>query len=118
MRACTADIIFSVRSRIAKVVPTGEFADISGVQLSRILGADYASGGSASGTLTLSATQEPITFMLQAQSVTDGITGTFRLLKCKSNQLTMRFNRESYTVPNLAGMAYGNEQGTVCTYTI
>ena len=46
---------------------TLEHANISGANLASIFGADWTSGGAGSGTMTLTATQQPIPFMVEAQ---------------------------------------------------
>lgn len=97
---------------------TLEYANISGANLASILGASWASGGAGSGTLTLSATQTPLNFMIETQQVTDGVTATIRVLNCKSTQLGLNIDRENYLIPTLNFMAVGNQEGDLLTYQI
>lgn len=95
---------------------TLEHAEISGANLAKIYGGSFVSGGAGSGTWTLTATNQPISFMIEAQEVTDATTGTIRLLKCYSNQLTLNLDRENYLIPSLNFQAIGNQSGEVMTY--
>ena len=97
---------------------TLEAADISGAVLAKILGGTWASGGAASGTMTITATNAPIPFMIETQQITNGVTGTIRLLKCYSNQISMNMDRENYLIPSLSFQAIANQEGVVLTYNI
>ena len=94
---------------------TLENADIDGDRLAHLLGADWASGGVGSGTLTITGTQAPVNFMLELQSLTNGETATYRLMKCYSNSITMTIDRENYTIPSMNFQAIGNQSGEVMT---
>ncbi len=93
---------------------TLEYASISGANIAKILGGDYASGGT-SGTMTLSATQQPISFMVEFQQITNGITSTYRILRCHSNSLTFGLDRENYTIPSLNFVGIANHSGGIMT---
>ncbi len=97
---------------------TLEHAEISAANLSKIYGGAWASGGAGSGTWTLTATNKPLPFMIEAQQVTDGVTSTVRILKCYSNQLTLNLDRENYLVPSLSFQAIGNQEGDVLTWNV
>lgn len=96
-----------------EIAGQAEFAEIDIEQFGRFLGATYTSAGNASGTMTLSATQTPKAFMIDAKSVTDGNTGNVRLLKCFSNQFTLNFDRENFTIPNFSFVAVANKNGNI-----
>lgn len=95
-----------------------EFASISGANLASIYGGSWASGGAGSGTLTITATQSPLPFMIEFQSVTDGVTATYRILKCYSNSLTLNIDRENYTIPSMNYQAVANQEGDLLTVNI
>jgi len=97
---------------------TLEFASLSGFNLARILGASWASGGAVSGTLSLSATQTPLPFMVETQQITNNVTATVRILKCYSNQLAMNITREEFIIPTLSFQAIGNSEGNVITINV
>lgn len=92
-----------------------EYADVDVEMFSRLLGGSYASAGSASGTWAVSATNQPFPFMIESQIITDGVTGTFRLLKCYSTQLALKLDRENYLIPNLNFVAVANKVGNIAT---
>jgi len=94
---------------------TIEFADINVEDLSRLMGGSYASGGNASGTWTLSATNKPFPFMVETYNATDGVTSTFRILKCYSTQLTYKADTENYTIPSMNFVAVANSVGNIIT---
>jgi hypothetical protein len=94
-----------------------EYAEIDVQGWSRLFGGSYASAGNASGTWTLSATQQPINFVLETNVLTDGVTGRFSLLKCYSNQLSIKFDRENYLIPNFNFVAVANFEGNIATIT-
>jgi hypothetical protein len=97
---------------------TLEYANISGANLTEMLGASWVSGGAGSGTMTVTATQKPLPFMIESQQITDGVTGTIRILKCYSNQITLKMDRENYTIPSLSFQAIANQEGDVMTWNI
>lgn len=93
---------------------TLEYADIAISNIAGILGAEWALGGGAGcGTVTLSATDVPLPFMIETKQVTDGVTATWRLLNCRSNSLTLNIDRENYTQPSISFQAIGNQEGDV-----
>jgi hypothetical protein len=95
-----------------------EFAEVSVGDLQRIVGGTYASGGAASGTWTLSATNKPFPFAIVFQDITDGVTGTFKLFKCFSSQLSLAFDRENYLVPNFNFVAVSNADGRIGEFAL
>lgn len=97
---------------------TLEHAEISGANLAHILGGTWASGGAGSGTLTVSATNSPLSFMIESQQITDGVTSTIRINKCYSNQITMNMDRENYLIPSLGFQAIANHEGDMFTWQI
>lgn len=97
---------------------TLEYATLTGQNISKILGATYASGGTSSGTMTLTATQSPLPFGLEAQVITNGVTSTITLQKCYSNQITMNMDRENYTMPSISFVALANNEGDVIKWNI
>ena len=92
---------------------TLEYAEIDIKAFGKIFGGDYASGGVGSGTLTITGTQVPKPFMIEAQQITNGVTATYTLLKCYSNSLSMTVSREDYTVPSLNFAAIANASGNI-----
>lgn len=92
---------------------TLEMVDFTGENIAHILGSTWASGGAGCGTMTLTATDQPVPFMIQTQQVTDGITSTVQLLKCYSNSITMNLDRENYLQPTLGFQAIANIQGSI-----
>jgi len=97
---------------------TLEFASISGQGLAEIYGGEWASGGAGSGTMTLTATQSPIPFAIEAQQITNGVTGTIKILKCYSNSITLNMDRENYLIPSLNFVGVANSEGDVMTWNI
>jgi hypothetical protein len=97
---------------------TLEYANISGANLAKIYGGSWASGGAGSGTMTLTATNEPIPFMIEARQVTNGVTATYRLLKCYSNSITLNLDRENYLIPSLNFVAIANHSGEIMTMQV
>ncbi len=97
---------------------TLEYASISGQALAEIYGGEWASGGAGSGTWTLTATHEPIPFAIEAQQISNGVTGTIRILKCYSNSLTLNLDRENYLIPSLNFVGIANSEGDVLTWNI
>ena len=95
-----------------------EYAEISGANLVKLYNGVWASGGGGSGTWTLTATQAPLPFMIEARQVSNGVTGTIRLLKCFSNSLTLNIDRENYLIPSLNFVAIANQEGDIMTWTI
>ena len=94
---------------------TLEYAEIDAKALGKVFGGDWASGGVGSGTLTITGTQAPRPFMIEAQQITNGVTATYTLLKCYSNSLAMTVSREDYTVPTLSFAAIANASGNIIT---
>jgi hypothetical protein len=92
---------------------TIENADVDVEAWSRLVGGSYASGGAASGTWTLSATNKPFPFMIETQEITDGVTATIRILKCYSTQLAIKSDTENYTIPSMNFVAVGNKEGNI-----
>ena len=97
---------------------TLEYASITGANISRILGADWASAGSVSGTLTLTSTHTPLPFAIQAQAITNGVTSTVTLHKGYSNQITLIMDRENYTIPSISFQALADSEGDVLSWNI
>ena len=95
-----------------------EYASISGANLASILGAVWASGGAGSGTMTLTATQQPVPFAIEAQAVTNGVTSTVTILKCYSNQITANLERENYNMPTVSFQAVAGPNGDILTWNI
>ena len=94
---------------------TLEFASISGANLAKIYGGTWASGGAGSGTWSLSAAVSPLPFMIEFQQITNGVTATYRVLKCYSNSLTLALDRENYLIPSMNFVAIANQAGDIIT---
>jgi hypothetical protein len=92
-----------------------EFSDQTATQL-QIFGGVYASAGAASGTWTLSATSKPNPASLVFQNVTNGITGTYRIMRSYLNSSSNDFSRTDYMTPSYAFTTQANVQGTVLTF--
>jgi len=93
---------------------TLEYADIAISNIAGLIGAEWALGaGAGCGTVTLSATNAPLPFMIETQQITDGITATWQLLNCRSNSLTFNIDRENYMQPSISFQAIGNQEGDV-----
>ena len=90
-----------------------EFANIDVEQFGRLMGGQYVSGGASSGTFSITATNKPLPFMIEAQDITDGNTATVRILKCYSTQLALKFDMENYVIPNLNFVAVANSIGNI-----
>lgn len=97
---------------------TLEYASLTGANISRLLGADWASAGSVSGTMTLTATHTPLPFAIESQSITNGVTSTITLQKCYSNQITLNMDRENYTIPSVSFQALADSEGDVIKWNI
>jgi len=97
---------------------TLEYASISGANLASIYGGAWASGGAGSGTLKVTATNRPLPFMIEARQVTNGVTATYRILKCYSNSLTLSMDRENYLMPSLNFQAIANQAGDIITVQV
>ena len=95
-----------------------EYASLSGMNLARILGATWASGGAGSGTMSVSATMTPVPFAVEAQNITNGVTSTVTILKCYSNQITANLERENYTMPTVSFQAVANGEGDIMSWNI
>ena len=95
-----------------------EYATLSGMNLARILGATWASGGAGSGTMSVSATMTPVPFAVEAQAITNGVTSTVTILKCYSNQITANLERENYTMPTVSFQAVAGPNGDIMNWNI
>ena len=95
-----------------------EYASLSGMNLARILGATWASGGAGSGTMSVSATMTPVPFAVEAQAITNGVTSTVTILKCYSNQITANLERENYTMPTVSFQAVAGPNGDIMNWNI
>ena len=76
-------------------------------------GGIYATAGGNSGTWTLSGNSRPNSISLVFQNVTNGITSTYRVMKCYLTQQTNDFTRTEYMQPTWNFIAQENIQGTV-----
>jgi hypothetical protein len=97
---------------------TLEHCEIYAENFAKILGGDYASAGAASGTMSVSATQRPIPFCIQATQITNGVTGQVTILRAYSNQLSMKMDRENYTIPSVSFVGVANYEGDVIKYNL
>lgn len=91
-----------------------EFSEQTATQL-QMFGGVYASAGASSGTWTLSATSKPNPVSLVFQNVTNGITGTYRVMRAYLNSASNEFSRTDYMNPSYAFITQANVQGTVLT---
>lgn len=93
---------------------TLEYADFTGQDWAYMLGGAWASGGGAGcGTWTLTATNEPFPFAIEAQQITKGITNTVTIHKCYSPSLTLNLDRENFLQPTMNFQAVANSEGNV-----
>lgn len=92
---------------------TLEHAEIDIEAWRKIYGGNWTSGGVGCGTWTLTGTNQPQPFMIEAQQITKGITSTVQLLKCYSPGLTLNIDRENWTQPSLNFVAVANSGGVV-----
>lgn len=91
------------------------FADPTSTQ-HVIFGGLYATGGAGSGTWTLSGTSRPEPFMIRANNITDGITGTLTLFKCYATTISKPGSRAEHSLPEINFIAMANKSGSVAQY--
>lgn len=98
-----------------KVEGSFEAADTTATHLPIFFGGAYASGGSASGTWSLTGASKPEPISLVFQNVTNGITSTYTIRKAFVSQLTDDFTRTDYMVPSYSFVAQANNFNQVMT---
>lgn len=91
-----------------------EFSEQTATQL-QLFGGVYASAGASSGTWTLSATSKPNPVSLVFQNVTNGVTGTYRIMRSYMNSIGNDFSRTDYMNPSYSFISQANNAGTVLT---
>ena len=87
-----------------------EYADFT-AQQQTLFGGVYASAAANSGTWTLSATSQPRRVSLVFQTVTNGITATYSLMRAYILSQTLDFSRTEYAVPSVNFVAEANRNG-------
>lgn len=103
---------FDIAMSDAAIEGSFTFADQTATQF-RFLGGTYASGGSASGTWSLSGSSQPEPVSLVFQSTTNGITATYTILRAFINQVSNDFSRTEYLQPSYSFQAMQNQLGDV-----
>lgn len=96
-----------------KIEGSFEAADTTATHLPILFGGSYASGGSASGTWSLTGGAKPESVSLVFQNVTNGITSTYTIRKAYVSQLTDDFSRTDYMIPNYSFVAQANNLNQV-----
>ena len=90
-----------------KVEGSFDFADETATQL-MFFGGNYLSGGAASGTWTLSGLSKPEPVSLVFTNVTNGITGTYSILRAYLHQRGSDFKRTDYEMPSYSFISQAN----------
>jgi hypothetical protein len=73
-------------------------------------------GGTIGGdVLTITSSSSPSTFQLILTLITDGVTFSITLVKCRSTKLSMAFARDGHLIPNFDFSAEANDAGAVAT---
>ena len=90
-----------------KVEGSFEWADETATQL-LFLGGSYSSGGANSGTWSLSGVCKPEPVSLSFTNVTNGITGTYTILRAYLTSKNDDFKRTDYMMPSFNFISQAN----------
>lgn len=102
-----------VRVHTGTITGNAEFADIDAQSFQKLIG-----GSIAGDVLTINNTASPSTFQLVLTLVTDGITFSITLVKCRSTKLSMAFARDGHLIPNFDFSAESNDSNQVATIDV
>ena len=97
-----------------KVEGSFDFADETATQL-MFFGGSYLSGGSASGTWTLSGLSKPEPVSLSFTNITNGITSTYTIMKAYISQKSDDYKRTDYMMPSYSFITQANNLNNVMT---
>ena len=97
-----------------KVEGSFEYADDTATQL-LFLGGSYASGGTASGTWTLSGVSRPEPVSLSFTTVTNGVTATYTILHAYLSSKSNSYSRTDYMIPSYSFISHANMKNNVMT---
>ena len=97
-----------------KVEGSFEWADDTATQL-LFMGGSYLSGGNNSGTWTLSGNCKPEPVSLSFTNLTNGITGTYTVLRAYLHNLGSDFKRTDYMMPSYSFVAQANIKNHIMT---
>lgn len=102
-----------VRVHTGTITGNAEFADIDAVTFQKLLG-----GSIAGDVLTVNNSASPSTFQLVLTLITDTVTFSITLVKCRSTKLSMAFARDNHLIPNFDFSAESNDAGQVATIDV
>jgi hypothetical protein len=127
LQGCTIDFSFDkatlfcggslyprdVRIHTSNITGKAQFAEVDGEAFYFLLGGDgYVTGDTQ---VVLKANTRPAAFRVRLVNVTDGITMTVTLVRCRTDSLSFGMERTNYIIPDFGFTAYQDDTETVAT---